>query len=461
MKIQVKTALLFTLVTAGIILFLSLAVYYFASRFTFNDFLKRLELRAKIAARIHLETDETSTSAFSELRKEYLSALPREKVYVLEYDSAARKLKHDSDLQLPHTFYQSIVLQNGRTAFTARKQVQYAGILHRDGQGSLYLVISSAVNEYGSKVLENLEEVLIITFIMGVIAVFTVGMFFSRRIFAPVRAINHQVKDISAHNLHLRLPDRQGSDEIAELAQTFNNMLDRLEASFETQNNFVSNASHELRTPLTTIIGEAEIALSKARTEDQYKQSLQVILKEAARLQHLTASLLKLAQSGFDGQKQEWGILRMDELLLNVKRTVDEIEPNNRVKISLHLPDEERLVSVRGNDHLLHLALTNIVLNACKYSDNKSVLLSLVASDNKIVIAVVDEGIGIPAGEVKYIFDPFFRASNTNHYEGYGIGLPLTHTIIRLHKGEIRIQSQVGKGTTVVVTLPALRELKG
>lgn len=448
--------MLFTVVTAGIILFLSLAVYYFASRFTFNDFLKRLELRAKIAARIHFEQDETSSAAFSELRQQYLSALPKEKVYILEYDSIARKMKSEAGPKLPQNFYQSVIQQNGQTAFTAVNHVQYAGILYRSHNGGHYLVISSAVNEYGSKVLENLEEVLIITFVLSVIVVFTVGTFFSRRIFAPVRYITHRVKDISAHNLHLRLQEGSGRDEITELAQTFNNMLDRLETSFETQNNFVSNASHELRTPLTTIIGEAEIALSKARTEEQYKQSLQVILQEAARLQHLTGSLLKLAQSGFDGRKQEWGILRMDELLLSIKKTVDEIEPNNRVKITLHMPEDERQISVRGNDHLLTLAFSNIVLNACKYSDNKSVLLSLVPSGKKIVIAVVDEGIGIPAAEVRYIFDPFFRASNTRQYEGYGIGLPLTHTIIRLHKGDIKIQSEVGKGTTVVVTLPTV-----
>lgn len=455
MKIQVKTALLFTVVTGGIILFLSLAVYYFAGRFTFNDFLKRLELRAKIAARIHFENDETSTAAFSELRKEYLSALPEEKVYILSYDSIARKLTNQAGLALPEKFYQTVILQNGKTAFTSIKHVEYAGILFRNESGNHSLVISSAVNEYGDQVLKNLKEVLIISFIVGVITVFTVGIFFSRRIFAPVRRITERVEDISGHNLHLRLQEGSGKDEITALAQTFNNMLDRLETSFETQNNFVSNASHELRTPLTTIIGEAEIALSKERPEKEYKQSLQVILQEAIRLQHLTASLLKLAQSGFDGQKQEWGILRMDELLLHVKKTVDEIEPGNRVRISLHLPDDERLVSVKGNDHLLNLALTNIVLNGCKYSDNKSVLLSLATSDKKIIIAVVDEGIGIPAAEIKYIFDPFFRASNTNHYEGYGIGLPLTHTIIRLHKGDIRIQSQVGKGTTVIVGLPA------
>jgi signal transduction histidine kinase len=236
-------------------------------------------------------------------------------------------------------------------------------------------------------------------------------------------------------------------------------MLDRLETSFETQNNFVSNASHELRTPLTTIIGEAEIALSRSRNEEEYRQTLQVILKQSLRLQHLTHSLLQLAQSGFDGQKQEWGIIRVDELVWTVKKTVDEIEPDNQVKVTMHLPDDELLVSVRGSQQLLNLALSNIVLNACKYSDNKSVLLTMTVSSGRVVIAIIDEGIGIPATELKHIFEPFFRASNTNKYRGYGIGLPLTHTIIRLHKGDINIQSQEARGTTVMLTLPSVAAL--
>ncbi|MDF2188966.1 HAMP domain-containing sensor histidine kinase [Paraflavitalea sp. CAU 1676] len=456
MRIQVKTALLFTLVTAGIILFLSIVVYYFASRFTFNDFHKRLELRARITARIHLDKDESSTAAFQELRQQYLTALPYEQFYILRYDSATKSVSNDPGPKLPWTFYQTIAKSDGRTAYTSVDHVEYAGILYRNKQGGQFLVISSAINVYGEKLIKNLQEALIITFVMGVIVVFTVGLFFSRRVFYPVRNITHQVKDISAHNLHMRLPEVGGGDELTELAQTFNNMLDRLETSFETQNNFVSNASHEFRTPLTTIIGESELALSKFRTEQEYKQTLQVIQHEASKLQHLTKSLLQLAQSGFDGMKQEWGLIRMDELVMNVKHTTDEIEPNNRVKISLHMPDDERQITAQGSDHLLHLALSNIVLNACKYSDNKSVLLSLTYSEKRIMIVVVDEGIGIPAGELKHIFDPFFRATNTNHYEGYGIGLPLTHTILRLHKGDIKVQSSEGKGTTVVVTVPAL-----
>jgi signal transduction histidine kinase len=452
MKIQTKTALLFTLLTAGIILFLSVTVYYFTSRYAFNDFLKRLELRARIASKIQFEENEISTAAFNELRKQYLTPLPQEKVYFLEYDTVAHQVKGEDSLRLPAAFYRMVIGQSGETKYYKSRDIQYAGIFYQH-RGQSYLVISSAVNEYGNQALKNLKEVLIITFIIIIILVFTIGLFFSWKLFEPVRTITNRVKDISSHNLHLRL-EANGKDEITELAQTFNNMLDRLETAFESQNNFVSHASHELRTPLTAIIGEAEIALNRSRPEEEYRQSLQAILQQSLRLQHLTGSLLKLAQSGFDGQKQQWGLLRMDELLWTVKQTVDEIEPGNQVRVSLNMPDQEQQVSIQGSQQLLHLALSNIVLNACKYSDNKWVLVSLAAADSKIVVTIIDEGIGIPAAELKYIFDPFFRASNSNHYEGYGIGLPLTNTIVRLHKGDIRIISEVGKGTTVIVNLP-------
>jgi signal transduction histidine kinase len=96
------------------------------------------------------------------------------------------------------------------------------------------------------------------------------------------------------------------------------------------------------------------------------------------------------------------------------------------------------------------------VSNACKYSDNRPVILSIGTSEQEVVIVVKDSGIGIPEEELKYIYDPFFRASNTRNYEGYGIGLPLTRNIMRLHQGTIKVSSRVGVGTTVQLTFPAI-----
>lgn len=452
MKIQTQTALLFTVLTALLILFISFTTFYFISRFASNDFLKRLELRVRVAAKLRFEQNKLSTVTYQELRQQYLEVLPKEKEYLLTWDSVANIIQPKVS-NLPQSFYYNIIEAEGKTVYTEKDKVHYAGILYHD-DGKTYIVVKSAVNEYANRLLGTLLQAKIATFIVGVVLVFTVGIFFSRKTFQPLRQLISKVQDISAHNLHLRLELKKGKDEMTELAHTFNTMLDRLQTAFETQNNFVSNASHELRTPLTTIMGEADIALKKARTNEEYRQTLQIILNEAGKLDHLTSSLLALAQSGFDGKKQRRTLVRMDELVWEVKAAIDELHPDNHVQLHFgELPPNEQQLSVEGNYHLLKLAITNIVVNACKYSNDRPVKLSLFVVKDKITIGVVDEGIGIPASELKYVFDPFYRASNTERFEGHGVGLPLARNIIRLHNGELLIRSEEGKGTAVEIVL--------
>ncbi len=290
---------------------------------------------------------------------------------------------------------------------------------------------------------------------IGVVIAYTAGLFFSRHAFKPVRDLIDRVKTISVENLHLRLDNPSGEDEIAELTGTFNEMLSRLETAFETQNNFVSNASHELRTPLTTIYGEAELALSRQRTHEEYIQSLSIIVNQSEKLQRLTDSLLNLAQTGFDGKKQNFKRVRMDELIMDVKNTLNKIIPENKIFIDFeHLSANENNNIVNGNVQLLKLGLTNVMENACKYSNNNKVAVKLLQVEQTLQVVIIDKGIGIPESEIKHIYDPFFRASNTGKYQGYGIGLPLTRNIFRIHKGSIFVHSSTGVGTTVTLVLP-------
>jgi signal transduction histidine kinase len=294
-----------------------------------------------------------------------------------------------------------------------------------------------------------------VAMIGGALLVFSTAIVFSRYVLFPVRQITTQVKEIGTQNLHLRLRTTIQNDAINELKTTFNNMLDRLETSFATQNNFISNASHELGTPLTVIIGEADVALSKTRTPEEYKDALTSILHEADRLERITKSLLFLAQTGFDGKKTTMQILRADQLLWDVKETIDKLYPKSKVHIDLSLvPDNPLKLKIKGNAQLLILAISNIVSNACKYSSNQPVRVSVATTNNEVIIVVKDNGIGIPESELPYIYDPFFRASNTNNFEGYGIGLPLARNIMRLHRGTILVTSKPDQGTTVRLSFP-------
>ena len=118
------------------------------------------------------------------------------------------------------------------------------------------------------------------------------------------------------------------------------------------------------------------------------------------------------------------------------------------------MPDNPEQLKIKGNEQLLHLALINLISNACKYSNNKPVVFSIGTSGKNVILAIKDIGIGIPESELKFIYDPFFRASNASEFEGYGIGLPLARNIVRLHAGEITVISKEKEGTTVQILLP-------
>jgi signal transduction histidine kinase len=447
MSIAKKITLLFAILSAIIISLLSGFVWYFSNDFAFEDFYKRLEARVNIAAQIKLYEDDNN-DVYAKMRNQYLERLPSEKEFIIETGNGQTKV----DRELPESFYNRI-----NSGFMARYRVEnhfYAGKFFKNNKQG-YIVIVSANDPFGFRELKDLQKILIIGFFLSVILSFIVGWKFSNYMLMPLRNVIKSVKKIKAENLHMRLDVKQGRDEMSQLAETFNNMLNRLETAFETQNNFISNASHELRTPLTVISGEVELAM---KTEDDSKKQHQALTKikdEAERLGSILTSLLGLAQSGFNGKNQPWEEVRIDELLWEVINSIKQIHPDHKIEVDLNkLPEDEKQLTLKANKNLIKLALSNIVNNASKYSNNNIVNIAIESNQQIISISVTDRGIGIPQNDIQHIFEPFYRASNTNDFKGYGVGLPLSLNIIRLHRGSIAIKSQEGIGTEIKILLP-------
>lgn len=452
MSTKAKIALVLFMGNVLIVSLFGAAIYYFQNQYSFVDFYKRLETRATIAASHAFEDNREYADAVKALREDYLEKLVGEKDYILQVEKGTSIEKLSSINNLPLQFLEDINL-NGKGRYKY-DDTFYAGIKYtvREKQ---YFVIVSADNYYASHHLLFLRNMLLWGVLFVIVLTTSLSLFFSKYIFNPIKEITYNVKQISTHNIHLRLEESNGNNEVSELASTFNDLLNRIETAFETQKNFISNASHELGTPLTTIIGEADIALIKERTPEYYREAMQNILQQAERLDQITKSLLFLAQTAYTNNKVEMVRLRIDELVWEVKETIDKLNPQNEIIIDSSLfPDDPLKLKVIGNKQLLHLAFANILSNACKYSHNKPVTLSIAATDKEVVIVVQDQGVGIPDNELQFIYDPFFRASNTHAFEGYGIGLPLSRNIIKLHHGLLDVSSVVNKGTTVQIRLP-------
>lgn len=314
----------------------------------------------------------------------------------------------------------------------------------------------SATEYYGKIQLVNLRNTLITSFFLAILVAYLIGRYSARLILKPIAAKISKARKINASNRHLRLSVYNEKDEMGQLAITFNEMLDRLDTSFEMQRNFISNASHEIRNPLTAIIGETEVCLEKRRSVEDYIDSLRNISREADRLDSLVNNLLNLTKAGFEETELRNQEVRIDEVLLEAKATIDKTNRNNKIVLDLSmLPENAELICFTGNKNLLHVALTNLMENACKFSGNNEVLVSLNASDNQIQVNIHDKGVGIPEDEMDKIFQPFYRAKNARTFKGFGIGLALTDKIIRLHHGVMQISSKEGKGTDIRIIFPA------
>jgi len=452
MKLQNKIVYILLTAFLGYTLLFSGFIYYSISRFSFADFYKRLEIRAITTAKIELEGHGDS-NIVQQLRQEYLETLPNEDHLILE-DVNPDNLLSDVRLRGYSEPFLRNILSDSIATYKAQDTFYY-GTLYETPDQRKHLVIISAENYFSAHHLAYLRNLILTSLVIAALIIVLFSIMFSRKIIEPIQNIIRKTKEIGFENLHLRLEVPSSNDSIRELTQTFNDMLNRLETSFETQKNFISNASHELNTPLTSIIGEADVTLSKLREPLEYIESINAMLGEAEKLQKKTQALLLLAQTGFDGKRQKFGKVRMDQLVLDVKETVEKIQTSCKIVLDFSLlPDNPLLLKVLGNEQLLHLAVSNIVLNACKYSNGRPVNIALGVVDSQILVIVKDSGIGIPPAEKEYIFDPYFRASNTKNYEGYGIGLPLARNIIRIHDGELRIFSVLDEGTTVEIHLP-------
>lgn len=436
---------------SGITTLLLCVLVYFL--FKYNNeyyFVKRLIDRAKIIASIHYQKDPEKADYYRNLKKNGLEELIEETDYVLRV-SGPDSFEYNTALHLPHEFYKE-VLKNGSGYVQEYGYYHYAQLY--DEGGIKYMVVVGARDSRGYTTAIYITRILFFGGIGFIVLAYIFGRFLARRVINPVRKITGEVKRISASNLHNRvpMPDADPNDTIYDLARTFNDMLDRLQTSFEIQANFINNASHELKTPIATIIAETEVTLLKERDTEEYEQVILNINKQANRLGNLTDSLLKMTQTGYDGNKQVNDIVRVDELLLDVKSELDKLHPGNRITVRMNnIPEDENLLTLPCNRPLLELAISNIVTNGVKYSDNNEVFVSLSADKNSIRIAISDIGIGIPPEDIPHLYEPFFRGKEASKYTGYGLGLPLAMKIIRMHNGELIVQSEPGKGTVVTL----------
>jgi two-component system, OmpR family, sensor kinase len=279
------------------------------------------------------------------------------------------------------------------------------------------------------------------------------GWLASARILRPIKAISATASAISATNLSERIDPATVDRELEGLARVLNATFDRLEAAFDRQARFTADASHELRTPLAVLRSQAQLALSRPRSDEDYRKAIEECLRAAERMTALVEGLLTLARA-------DAGKLDLRREPVDLKRvTADAITQLRPLAEGLGIAVAAKLVpaEVRGDPNRLGQVVTNLVTNAVRYNKpGGQVRVVLQYSDGKAVLRVEDTGVGIPEADRPHVFERFYRVDKDRSRlsGGTGLGLAICKSIVEGHGGTISLTSEVDRGTTFEVRLP-------
>jgi len=320
--------------------------------------------------------------------------------------------------------------------------------------GHSYLVLAVQPLDEVAADLGVLRRVLFISLPVMILLAGIGGYWLARRSLAPLGWMADQARRITHSNLHTRLDIGDAADELATLSASFNELLSRLDLSFESIRRFVADASHELRTPLSIIRGEADVALSHERAPGEYRETLATIQDESRRLSRLVDDLLNLARADAGRVNLQVEEFYLNDLIAEACRSAQSLAAARGVGLECRASSD---VPFRGDEVLLRRMVMNLLDNAIRYTPlGGKVTAVLETAGPELRIRVSDTGVGIAPEVAPLVFDRFYRADKARSRTegGIGLGLAIVKWIAESHQGAVSLASTPGAGSTFTVTLP-------
>lgn len=319
-----------------------------------------------------------------------------------------------------------------------------------------YVVVVGSDLEPTDEELESLREVLAYVIPIAIVLAGVGGWFLARQSLAPVAAMAERARKIGVGDFNARLPVANPRDELGRLAETFNDLLNRLEQSLIQQRQFMADASHELRTPVTTSRTAAAVALQQShRDEEEYRETLTIIEQQTTRLSRIVDDMFTLARADAGSYPVRRTLMYLDEIADDAVRAARVLADTKQVSVELTTLQS---ASFTGDEELVRRLIGNLLDNAVRHTRPGSVVrVSLDHESERYVLSVTDAGGGIAPEIQPHIFDRFFRrdVARTSSDGGAGLGLALARWIARSHRGDVTLVRSSHEGTTFQATLPS------
>ena len=316
-----------------------------------------------------------------------------------------------------------------------------------------YVVQASGPIDLISFALNNLIFVLFILLPLTILLAAIPGVLLARLTLRPIDRMVKTLNQITAENLKLKIHIPDTKDEVKRLADTFNDMIERLDRSFSSQQNFIQDISYELKMPLIALREDLELAIKKPYSKEEYDAIIHKGLEEIDKFSVVIDDLLVLAK--FDNSQMPLEIkkVNLNEIIGGAVREMKVYAAEKDIALSSFLQDT---IMLDGDEVQFKRIFVNLLDNAIKYTNRKGKIIVSVHKDKNFAnITVSDTGIGMPEDELSYIFDRFYQITKPrNNRHAFGLGLSIAKSIVESHKGKISVESQIGKGSTFTISLP-------
>ncbi|BAV04578.1 Signal transduction histidine kinase [Filimonas lacunae] len=437
MNLKVKFALLFSLLVSIILISSVLVIYFLYSDTRREDFNKRLWAEALQNYRVFFHVDTLDKQLLREIDRNSPANLVELQTVILDVSYKQVYVYPDTLQFKADKNLLDKIRWNKDGYFYSKGKREFIG-MYVEEHGHDSYIITSAVDRYGLRKMDRLRLIIGFVIFGGILLTALCAFIFVKQVIKPLDKMKAQMHRITANNLRERVQVGKGYDELAQIAESFNAMLERLEKGFELQKSFVHHASHELRTPLANMLAQTEAALNRELNAAQAKEVLMSLKEDQHALIELANSLLLLSQYERINYSASWQAVRLDEILYDTISMAHQVFPDINVTVNFAtIPENEDDLAVKCNEALLRSAVRNLIKNAYLYSTNKSMDVLIEVKEQEVCLHVDNDGEVLTLSEQERLFIPFFRGGNAIRAKGFGLGLLIVRRIVNLHRGAI------------------------
>lgn len=438
MTIRKRSAWVIVSAVMGMLLIFCCIIYVLFAENHRKHFRKQLTEKALNTVRLLEEVIEVDSALLSIIDANTLHEWRSEKTIVLN-DSGRLVYSSADDHQIHYTSDMLQQIKLNTYYYYTEGNYETVGYYYRYQNQQRYVLVA-AVDEERSSLFRDWLMLLAAGVLVILVVTLLTAYFFAGKALQPLSTLQQLLKNAGdQHFEKAKFENRllESGDEIAEVAKSYNAMLDRLAQTFDQQKQFVRYASHELRTPLAVVMSQIDAALQKERTPDQYRHLLLSLQEDHDKLSQLVTRLLQISRTEQAAQHNQLTAVSFYELVEESIEQVKKAYPAIIFQVQfLQIPESDEDFQVKADSALLQSALINMLSNAAKYGNQQPVLVQLGYTSAQVTFQVTNAGPLIPPDEQAFLFQPFFRASNRAGQGGYGLGLLLTKNVATYHLGE-------------------------